>query len=273
MGSCCGKGTKIHKAKYTNNSGKIINETYFMENKPIGEGAFAKVYKGHLLANTSHKVAIKKVDKTKLGREDLKAIGDEIAVLQRLNHPNILKYIDSVEDRKFMCIITEFIEGNTLADIMATFGKFTEFETANIAYQMISAICHCHQKNVSHRDVKPDNIIVNDEMKATLIDFGLSKIRTDKCFTSMIGSPWYMSPEVFEGKYGNKCDVWSLGVLMYKMISGSFPFNGSSLKEIKNDIASRPLEFSDKVWLKISPALIDLLKRMLVVDPNKRISA
>lgn len=113
-----------------------------MENKPIGEGAFAKVYKGHLLENTSQFVAIKKVDKSRLGREDLKAIGDEIAVLQRLNHPNILKYLDSIEDRKFMCIVTEFIEGNTLADLMATFGKFTEFETANIAYQMVSAIAH-----------------------------------------------------------------------------------------------------------------------------------
>lgn len=82
-----------------------------------------------------------------------------------------------------------------------------------------------------------------------------------------------MSPEVFEGNYSNKCDVWSLGVLIYKMISGNFPFNGSSLKQIKNDIASRPLEFTDQIWSKTSPVLIDLLKRMLVVDPNKRISA
>ena len=273
MGSCCGKTTKIHRAKYTNNSGKILNETYYMDTKPIGEGAFAKVYKGYLLSNISQKVAIKKVDKTRLGRDDLKAIGDEITVLQRLSHPNILKYIDSIEDRKHMCIVTEFIEGTTLAELMSTFGKFTEFETANIAFQIASAIAHWHQKNISHRDIKPDNIIINDDMKATLIDFGLSKIRTNICFTSMIGSPWYMSPEVFEGKYGSKCDVWSLGVLIYKMISGTFPFNGSSLKEIKNDIFSRTLEFNDKIWKQITPIWIDLLKRMLVVDPNKRISA
>ena len=273
MGIWNGKSSKVFKVKYSKNAGKSIKEIYHMDSNSFGQGAFARVYKGYSLQNPKLKVAIKWIYKTYLKPEDLEVIDQEVYVLQALKHPNIVKYYDSIEDEHHLCIITEFWEGLTLNEFIRTYKRLGERRAVKVVHQILKAIQYWHSKNISHRDLKPENIIVDDNNKVKLIDFGLSKLTSQSQLKSILGSPQYMSPEISTGVYTNKIDIWSIGVLLYEMISGEVPYNGRWIKDIKNKIESKDLPFYNKVWTKTSPEWIDLVKSMLIVDPSKRITA
>lgn len=253
MGNC--QGAKINKDNVTRvrHAGKQVKKSYNVSNKIIGKGAFAKVYMGQSIANPDLKVAVKTINKLYMGDEDLKAIGDEVEVLKALDHPNIVKYYETYDDPRFMFIVMEYCKGHTLGHQLKQMKSFTEEDTAFILQQLLSAIHHCHSSNVSHRDIKPDNIMLDSDYNVTLIDFGLSKLTTKNRLKSVIGSPLYMSPEVFKGKYTNKCDIWSLGVLIYHMISGKLPFKGDTIEEVHEKAKSCELKFTEKVWKSVSP--------------------
>lgn len=273
MGNCQGSkinGPNVIRLKH---AGKEIKKHYRINNKPIGSGAFAKVYKGEAFDDWDTKVAVKIINKLWLGEEDLKAIGDEIVALQTLDHPNIVKYVESFEDSRFMFIVTKFCEGTTLGHQIKNQRTFSEHETAIILKQLTSAIEYCHSLKVSHRDIKPDNIMIDSGLNVVLIDFGLSKLNSKNRFKSVIGSPLYMSPEVYNGKYNNKCDIWSLGVLAYHLISGRHPFMGDTVEEVQKNAQTGTLEFSEEIWETVSPSWKDLLECMIVVDSKSRYSA
>lgn len=172
-----------------------------------------------------------------------------------------------------MFIITELIEGKTLGHQLKERKNYSEEDAVIILNQLASAVRHCHSKNITHRDIKPDNIMIDDELNATLIDFGLSKLKSKNGFKSIIGSPLYMSPEVYDGKYNNKCDIWALGVLIYHMISGTLPFKGDNLEQVQHNARRSKLKFEGKVWRKISSECKELIKNMIVVDPKMRFTA
>jgi calcium-dependent protein kinase len=115
--------------------------------------------------------------------------------------------------------------------------------------------------------------MVDEQLNVTLIDFGLSKLKSKNRFKSIIGSPLYMAPEVFSGKYNNKCDIWALGILLYHMISGQKPFDGDNLEQVQESIQNSKLKFSSEVWKKVSKECKDLIRNMIVVDYKKRYSA
>lgn len=273
MGMWHGTSSKVYRIKFTGNAGKSIKEIYHMDQFPIGQGAFAKVFKGHQLSDPNFKVAIKCIDKTYLKPDDLKVIDQEVLVLRELNHPNIVKYYDSIEDRFYLWIITEFWPGSTLGGYIKSSKRIGEKRAASIVYQILKAVQYCHSKDISHRDMKPDNIMIDENMNVKLIDFGLSKLTSSSKLKSVLGSPQYMSPEVSTGVYSNKCDIWPIGVMLYEMISGEVPFHGRWVTDIKAKIESKSLSFVNKIWSKISPEWIDLIQSMLKVNPDKRISA
>ena len=152
---------------------------------------------------------------------------EEVAILHSLDHPNIVKYYETYNDQKYIYLVMEYITGMPLFEKITkqenqTFG---EHQAARYMRGLFQAINHCHAQNIVHRDIKPDNIMITADNTVRLIDFGLSKAtKNNKNMTTVAGTPFYMAPEVLEGSYSAKADIWSLGVLLYTLVCGYLPF-------------------------------------------------
>ena len=214
--------------------------------------------------------------------------------MSKCDHPNIVKLIEIYEDKRYYDIITEELCGGTLLERlmekMEDDGEtFSEKDAAIVFKQIISAINYCHKKGIVHRDLKMENVLFVDKgnnLDIKIIDFGLSQyskfqltslndlIVGDKTITMFekVGTAHYVSPEVLKGKYNQKCDIWSAGVILYAMLSGTFPFKGKSDKEIYKSILKRKYEYPDKIWKNISKEAKDLINNMLCKQ-EKRFSA
>ena len=152
-------------------------------------------------------------------------------------------------------------------------GHFNESEAADIMQMLLKAITHCHSYNIAHRDIKPENIMINDEGQVTLIDFGLSKQVAIKNMKSIVGSPYYVAPEVLKGDYGLQCDVWSLGVILYILLCGYLPFSGAKVNDVFLKIQEGKYSMEQKEWDKVSDEGKDLVRSMLQVNVKKRLTA
>ena len=139
--------------------------------------------------------------------------------------------------------------------------------------KLLSAVNHCHSLKIAHRDIKPENILITESGDLKLIDFGLSKQVKYKKMKTIVGTPYYIAPEVLTGKYGVKCDIWSLGVIMYILLSGYLPFPGDNIVKVFTKVQDADYNFDQKEWAKVSPEAIDLIKNMLMIDTRKRYNA
>lgn len=159
----------------------------------------------------------------------------EIEILKELDHPSIARVIDIYEDKKKFYFVQEYLAGGGLFDSLIQNVGFTEYASAVIIKQLLSAVAYLHSKNIAHRDIKPENILFcsNDALNVKLLDFGNSrKMGENEGMQGVYGTAYYVSPEVLKGKYNEKCDVWSVGVILYMLLSGNPPFNGRSDVEI-----------------------------------------
>ena len=247
---------------------------YRFSNKLIGKGAFAKVYKGSLISDPSFKVAIKCLNLKLMLDKDIKAAEDEIKILSSLDHPNIVKFYEAFKDDQYIYIVTEFIKGQTLSEyINKDWKPMKEAEAANAMQQLVSAVNYCHSHNIVHRDIKLENVLIDDNLRVTLIDFGLSTtISKGKFLKSKVGSPLFLAPEVSQMKYSNKCDIWSLGVLMYVLLSWRLPFSGDSPAEVLAQSKEWDLGLESKFWKPISCYAKDLLSKMIKINESDRYS-
>ena len=202
----------------------------------------------------------------------------EISILKNLDHPNIEKIYEFYEkENDSINIVMELIDGKELFDHLIKINHFTEQQTAIIMYQIFSSIKYCHDNGIIHRDIKAENIILQDEKYffVKLIDFGSCEILTNTKLTTnyKVGSPSYIAPEILNGEdYDYCCDIWSLGVLMYYLLCGNKPFVGNSEEEIYKAIKTKELKFKDKLWDTISNEAKNLIKSMLVKNKKKRIN-
>lgn len=137
----------------------------------------------------------------------------------------------------------------------------------------MKAVNHCHSLKIAHRDIKPENILLDENGSLKLIDFGLSKQVKKKKMTTIVGTPYYIAPEVLTGNYNVKCDIWSLGVIMYILLSGYLPFGGNGAAEVFEKVQAGEYNFSQKEWKKVSKEAMDLISKMLQVDTKKRYTA
>mmetsp|Transcript_9997 Transcript_9997/g.11360 ORF Transcript_9997/g.11360 Transcript_9997/m.11360 type:complete len:331 (-) Transcript_9997:490-1482(-) len=245
---------------------------YKISHGVIGRGAFGKVYKGSSLSNSKNKVAIKVFKNKQLFEDDIKAIEAEIKVLSQLDHPNIVKYYESFADEGGMYIVTELIKGETLSQkIEKECTGFNDSDAAKIVHQLASALNHCHSKNIIHRDIKPDNVIIDDRLNVTLLDFGLSKnFSMKKALKSAAGTPTYMAPECMLRDYNEKVDVWSLGVLMYVLLTGKLPFTGNLPSKILKKALKCNLGL--RKFKNISAEAKNLLESIITPNAKKRLS-
>lgn len=208
--------------------------------------------------------------------EEEQAFQDEIAILSKLDHPNILKLYEIYDDEKRYYIVTELCKGGELFDQILQKGVYTEKEAANIVQQVLQAVAYFHDLNVVHRDLKPENVLIDKELNNTLkiIDFGTSiQIQPGEFLTNTHGTSYYIAPEVLNKKYNEKCDVWSIGVIMYILLSGKPPFDGANDQEITENVKVGTFQMKDKIWKDISQDAKNLIKQMLTYDPAARIPA
>lgn len=138
--------------------------------------------------------------------------------------------------------------------------------------KLFRALVHCHAEGVTHRDIKPENIMIGLDGEIKLIDFGLSA-QTKKNMKETVGTPYYVAPEVLEGKYDQKCDVWSLGVIMYVLLCGYLPFQGDTQDKVFKKIINSEWDFHHKEWKQVSLEAKDLVKQLLEKDISKRLSS
>uniref|UniRef100_A0A4W5LRN1 non-specific serine/threonine protein kinase n=1 Tax=Hucho hucho TaxID=62062 RepID=A0A4W5LRN1_9TELE len=223
--------------------------------KTIGKGNFAKVKLArHIL--TGKEVAIKIIDKTQLNPTSLQKV-------------SIVQLFEVIETDKTLYLIMEYASGGEVFDYLVSHGRMKEIEARAKFRQIVSAVHYCHMKNIVHRDLKAENLLLDANANIKIADFGFSNEFTlGNKLDTFCGSPPYAAPELFQGKKydGPEVDVWSLGVILYTLVSGSLPFDGQNLKELRE----RVLRGKYRVPFYMSTDCEGILRRFLVLNPTKR---
>ncbi|XP_043374024.1 serine/threonine-protein kinase MARK2 isoform X23 [Dermochelys coriacea] len=236
--------------------------------KTIGKGNFAKVKLArHVL--TGKEVAVKIIDKTQLNSSSLQKLFREVRIMKVLNHPNIVKLFEVIETEKTLYLVMEYASGGEVFDYLVAHGRMKEKEARAKFRQIVSSVQYCHQKFIVHRDLKAENLLLDADMNIKIADFGFSNEFTfGNKLDTFCGSPPYAAPELFQGKKydGPEVDVWSLGVILYTLVSGSLPFDGQNLKELRE----RVLRGKYRIPFYMSTDCENLLKKFLILNPSKR---
>uniref|UniRef100_A0A673LE83 non-specific serine/threonine protein kinase n=1 Tax=Sinocyclocheilus rhinocerous TaxID=307959 RepID=A0A673LE83_9TELE len=218
--------------------------------KTIGKGNFAKVKLArHILTGSE--------------------LSREVTIMKNLNHPNIVKLFEVIETEKTLFLVMEYASGGEVFDYLVAHGRMKEKEARAKFRQIVSAVQYCHQKRIVHRDLKAENLLLDADMNIKIADFGFSnEFKVGNKLDTFCGSPPYAAPELFQGKKydGPEVDVWSLGVILYTLVSGSLPFDGQNLKELRE----RVLRGKYRIPFYMSTDCENLLKRFLVLNPTKR---
>jgi tRNA A-37 threonylcarbamoyl transferase component Bud32 len=239
----------------------------------IGQGSFGKVYHA-VSVLTGKDVAIKKFEKAEMSTQDCQdKVLREASILNRLDHPNIARMLEVFENKGNYFFVMEQAKQGDLLQLIKQKGPLTEDLARMIIVQVVHGLQHCHSRDVLHRDIKLDNIVLSDNFIAKLCDFGISRVlrKGDRLFDDS-GTQAYTAPEVVEGRgySGFASDVWSLGIVLFVIAIGKVPFKGADAKETQELILKGEFTFPHNV--NLSPALKDLLTRMLTVDPKLRIT-
>ena len=244
----------------------------------IGGGHFGTVRKAYKKTDkeTLTYYAIKSIPMKNLSN-NIDDFVKEVDIISTLDHPNIIKFYETYHDKCFFHIVMELCRGKEILYQMNNNGCMEEKKVVNIIVKILLAIAHCHNRGITHRDLKPENILF-DSMKPDaeikLIDFGLSrKYDKEQKMHSILGTPYYVAPEVLKGEYDEKCDIWSIGAVTYLLLCGEPPFTGNSNNEIFNKIVNGQLKFNYNKWKNISNNAKDFVKICLNKNSNKRPSA
>lgn len=242
----------------------------YQMSKTVGKGNFAKVKLArHVL--TGVEVAIKIIDKQSLNESSLAKLMREVDIMKRLDHPNIVKLFEVLDTEKTLYLVMEYANGGEVFDFLVAHGRMKEREARIRFRQIVSAVQYLHANLIVHRDLKAENLLLDSEMNIKIADFGFSNhYNPGTKLGTFCGSPPYAAPELFQGKQydGPEVDVWSLGVILYTLVSGALPFDGTNLKELRE----RVLRGKYRIPFYMSTECEQLLKRFLVLVPNKRSS-
>ena len=256
-------------------------DKYYKKLRNLGSGSYGTVYlaKNILKENL---VAIKVIEKVPSNIIDDMEIKNEINILKSLSHPNIVKIYEFFDTAVDYYIVTEYCKKGELFEYINN--KYSERQLAVLFYQVFSGLCYLHEKKILHRDLKLENLMISEIEKdintgeeyfwMKIIDFGTAKIfERKKKEKEIIGSSYYIAPEVLKKNYNEKCDTWSVGVILYMTLTGVPPFDGETDEDIIHRIKIGKYSKTNKRFLEHSPEVIDLVNSLLERNIDKRLSA
>ncbi|KAI9202021.1 briggsae CBR-CMK-1 protein [Polychytrium aggregatum] len=253
-----------------------VFESEYTLGQTLGNGAFAEV-KNCVRKSDGSKFAVKIINKSRLhGKLDL--LRNEVEILQSIHHNHIIQLHDVFENEENMYLVTTLATGGELFDQIIKKGNYTERDAALLVYQLFDAIAYLHRKNIVHRDLKPENMLFlnhSEDSPLMLTDFGLSKIASgDSNLHTACGTPSYVAPEILsQDGHGKPVDVWSMGVITFVLLSGYTPFYAEDQPTLFAQIMTADYAFDPDPWDTISASAKDLIRKLLVVDPSKRLTA
>ena len=256
-------------------------EKKYVIKKLLGRGSFGKVFLAQNITTLEY-IAMKEIPKTS---EDLltdSEIMDEIEILKNLDHPDIVRIMEFYSTRDSYYIINEYCPCGELYEQINN--KFSETQIAVMFRQIFSGLAYLHSNNIIHRDLKLENILIQEIEKSRetnenlfilkIIDFGTAKIfDKNKKAKAVVGSSYYIAPEVINKKYNRECDLWSAGVILYMFIVGHAPFDGGSDREIMEKVKKGNFRKNEKRWINASNEVKDLINKLLIYEPEKRLTA
>ncbi|KAL9395467.1 hypothetical protein Peur_009720 [Populus x canadensis] len=279
-----GKSQSTLTPSSTSNIGSILGKPYvditkiYDLDRELGRGQFGITYLCTEKA-TQKKYACKSISRGKLvTKKDIEDVKMEILILEHLTgQPNIVEFRGAYEDKQNLYLIMELCSGGELFDRIIAKGSYSEMEAATIIRQIVNVVHVCHFMGVMHRDLKPENFLLaskDDKAPIKATDFGLSVfIEEGKVYSDIVGSAYYIAPEVLKRSYGKEIDVWSAGIILYILLSGVPPFWAETEKGIFDAVLEGNLDLQSPPWPNISSSAKDLIRKMLTRDPKRRITA
>ena len=242
----------------------------FLQKRQLGVGAFSRVWLAQHIA-LRKEVAIKIITKADVRTDKMKERLDrEIENHKKMNHPYIAPLFSVTENILHYFLVMEYVPGGSLLDRISEAGRLTEREARHYFRQILSALTYLHQQlHIAHRDLKCDNVMIDEHNNVRLIDFGFSKSFDNDLLRTNCGSPRYAAPEMFRsGPYTEACDVWSLGVILYVSVCGKFPFDSLNMQDLGHVVLTAEPEYPDHLSHNVS----DLLRGMLRKSPSARLT-
>ncbi|KAJ1299043.1 hypothetical protein BS78_01G501500 [Paspalum vaginatum] len=243
----------------------------------VGKGSFAEVFRA-AHRRTGARVAVKAIDRRRVDKRVHDGILQEREILKSIDHPNILRLLDTIDTKKMMYLVLEYCDGGDLDGFLRKHGRLPESTAKDLMRQLAEGLKVLRGRNIVHRDLKPQNLLLSTNGDATVLkigDFGFARsLVHENLAATMCGSPYYMAPEIWQGKdYDAKSDLWSVGVILFQLVTGKLPFTGSTSFQLQQNIlAANQLNFPSEIEADLCPDFIDLCKRLLHRDPKKRIS-
>jgi len=257
------------------NQGKV-EDFYQVEPSKLGVGGFGEVRNATFNA-TGQPFAVKTIRKADIA--DVVYFQTEIEISRALDHPQIIRLFETFEDRCNVYLVMEVCNGGELFDVIVQTGHFSERQAAVLMHQLCCAVAYLHAEGICHRDLKPENLLFvsRGPVETTplkLIDFGLARrFKADEALKTSVGTPLYAAPEVIRGLYGAACDLWSCGVILFLLLCGCPPFDGSSPRAIIRAVKKGRYSLDDAVWQNVSKDAKDLVRGLLEKDTQKRLTA
>ena len=221
--------------------------------------------------NEERSVKIFKTDTAPQAARD--RLRTEISIVKQLDHPSIIKFYEIFEESKKILIAMENCKGGELFDEILKRKCFTERQAAQIMKEIFSGLAYLHDKGVVHRDLKPENVLLEDKgdlLNIKLVNFGsATTIKGGFIQSGLVGTAYYIAPEIIKGKYNEKCDLWSAGVILFMLLSSYPPFDGNSDREILDKVLIGQPNLNEQVWDSISPSAKDFISALLCPEPAR----
>jgi len=263
----------ISRAQLIESKRGEIRDAYRHANDKVGQGAFGSV------SRASHRTTGVVRAVKKIGVKDVVAFRQETVHLKAMDHPNIIRLYETYEDKKSVYLVLEFCGGGDLFDRIRVAGHLGECDSAMVMQGVLRAVHYMHGRDIVHRDLKPENFMlvhngaIRDNV-VKLIDFGTAKAcQPTATLSSKVGTSFYMAPQVLRHKYGRECDLWSAGVVLFVMLSGTVPFPGNTDNQVFEKVREGRYSFAARVWKRVTAEAQSFVRKLICFSPRTRLTA